>query len=640
MPPAETILSYTMSNGNKTDGRLSRRKMLAVALSGSAVGLAGCSGGTGNSGSSSNGSGGNGGKNQSGGSDQMAETVVDANVEFVPQDANWNHYSPGPYMSFFPWDYGFRKHWNGTTDYWLLKEDGFTYDADAKTVTYEFKPEYSYWWNGDPVTGEDYWMQREMERLFDPEGSPWKSWTMEDKYTVKGKRKKQLNPILKSTINQGQGRVFNYRGAFRKWLKRLQDASSTSERERIYQKLVEWEIPTEEFANKGLGNGTYQLTDWNTTEMVWKKFDKHPLADKAPFQKIRFRVGSGSKENQMITNGKLDTAVGQFPEELEKVSPDYLKTIYEKKSIQARNLLFNYNNKHIGRRNVRRALITILDFTRLRDFWSGPGGFLKKSQTGIPQTLEEKWLGKEVVNSMYSYPMKSDPKQASTFMERAGYTKKGGTWVGPDGDPLQFTLLTGEYKTSEELSQAMTQNWKQWGANPELLAVTNSQWTDKIFNPAGKWDIALFLHGFDSLTPTNYYDSVNPYHMRLGTSSTEIEQWLKEGKTHSPLNGRPLKLKIPKQPGLDITGSGQKINIYKLVEELKVTQSKQRSQEIIRTLATYFNYDLPMFDMFPQTAAAWGDTKNFNWPKDADIWYQKASKAEGLTWRKGLVKSA
>lgn len=643
-----------MSDGNITGHRLSRRKMLGLALSGTAVGLAGCSGSESNeNGTSSDGSGtaasssgngtGGGPQGMDGNSnqqelspDQMAESVVDMNVEWLPTDANWNHRSNGPASWFWPFDYTAPKYWNGTTDWWLLKENGYNYDSKTKTVTYEFRPEYSYWWNGDPVTAEDLQIQNEIDRLIDPEGSPWKSWTVDGKYTLKGKRKEKINPVL---LSPNAGRVLEYRGAYRQWLEKFKADTTDKAREKTLQNLTNWEISSKRFANDGLGNGTYKLDDWSTTQITWKRFDKHPYADQAPFETVKWHVGSGSAANQQITNDVIDVGIGQFEQELKAASPDYLKTVYTKRSVQVRNLLFNYKRKHIARRNVRRALISILDFTRLVDFWNGEGGPVKQRQTGLPQVLEDKWLGDKLINKMVNYPLKRDEKQAKQFMKKAGYEKQGGTWVGPDGDPLKFTFMIGTYLTSEALGKAIAQTWNQWGADAKLLPVSNSQWTGKIFNPQGDWDVTIFLHGFDDINPLNYFKYTNPYHMRLQTSSGGLEKWLKQGKTHSPVNGKPLKPTIPSNPNLEVgSDGGKQINLYKLINELKVTQSKQRSREIIRLLSRYFNYDLPMFDMFPQVAATWGDTKNFDWPKDADTWYQKASRATYATLRKGLVK--
>ena len=628
-----------MANGSTTGDDLSRRKLLATALTGTAAGIAGCGGG--NGGSNGSGSGGNGSNGNSGSSPNNnngggnGEQVIDMNVEWLPGDANWNHLSNGPGAFFWAFDYTNNTYWNDVTDWWLLKEDGYNYDSKTKTVTYSFRPEYGYWWNGDPVTAEDYRIQQEIERLQDPEGSDWESWTLEDKYTLKGKRKNEVNPML---LNAGD-RVMEYRGAYRQWYEQLKEDTTTEARDNTLQELTQWQISTDQFTSDGLGNGTYKLDDWSTTEMTWTLFEDHPYADQVPFDTVKWHVGSGSAANQQITNDTIDISSGQFPGNLRRASPEYLQTLYTHRSIQVRNLLFNYTNKHIGRRNVRRALISILDFTRLVDFWNEKGGPVKQRQTGLPQSLEDEWLGDNLMNNMVNYPLKSDPERAERFMQKAGYSKQSGTWVGPDGDPLEFTLMIGTYLTSETLGRAITQTWSQWGANAELKPVSDTQWSGMVMEPQGDWDITIWLHGFDRLDPLNYFDSTNPYHMRLGNSQSEIEGWLQDGETNSQLNGKPLTLAIPSTPSLEVgNNGGQQINIYELVQELRTTQSNQRSREIIRILSRYFNYDLPMFDMFPQTAATWGDTKNFQWPNDADVWHQKGARATAATLRKGILK--
>ena len=624
-----------MSDGNKIENHLSRRKMLTTALAGTAVGIAGCSG-TGNTGSngSSGGSGGNG-SGSSGGSGG-GEAVVDLNISWLPGDANWNHRSSGPLAGFWSFDYTAREYWNGTTDWWLLEEDGYSYDPDTRTATYEFRPEYGYWWNGDPVTAEDLQIQREIDRLIDPEGSPWESWTVEGDYTLRGTRKEQINPVL---LSPNVDRAFEYRGAWRRWLEQLSEDTTASARESTFEDLANWQISTQQFADEGLGNATYRLTDWNTTELTWELFDQHPYADQVPFETVRWHVGTGSAANQQVTNDVLDIGTGQFEQELRQRSPEYLQTIYTKRSIQVRNLLFNYNNKHIGRRNVRRALISVLDFTRLVDFWDGQGGPVKQRQTGLPQALEDRWLGDELMNRMINYPLQADANQADQFMQQAGYSKQGGTWTGPDGDPLQFNFMIGTYLTQEQLGRAITQTWNQWGADVTLLPVSDTQWDGRVFDPQGEWDVTIWLHGFDELHPMNYFDYSNPYNMRLQTESGGVRQWLENGETHSPVNGKPLTPTIPSSPGLEVgNDGGQQVNIVELVEELRTTQSEERSREIIQTLSRYFNYDLPMFDMFPQVAGIWGDTQNFQWPDDTDIWYQKGSRAVYATLRTGVLK--
>jgi peptide/nickel transport system substrate-binding protein len=626
-----------MSNKPAGSGKgtsLSRRQILA-ASSGIAVGLAGCSGneseGTSTNDATSTGETNDGTTNgTTSGSGKLVDASPTLTVTKLPNEINFNRYAQNIAFSNWQWDYLQSNFYTNETYNWLLED--FSYDPNSLEMTYKFKEDF-YWQDGTQVTAEDYYNQQEIARLMDPAASDMEKHVLKDDFTMVSKRKESLNPIL---VNVEEGRLWTRRDQNREWLEKFQDASSDDKRKSVTSELIESKIGIDEFAKKGLSNSVWKLKDWNEQEYVFEKFEKHPHAEDVEFDELNFLVSKGGSTNQLLKNDKVDFGSGIFPPDLKGVAPEYLQTVINSRAIQSRTMVFNYKNKHVGRRGVRRAITAALNFPAMGKRHLD-AKFVKKHQSGLPQNLENKWLGSDYVDSLIPYSMKADKSQAAKFMREEGYTKEGGKWKDEDGDTVKFTYTTQTASAFAAFGKEIQQQLNGFGFDMEMQTMDNVTWYKDFLN-VDKWDVTTFGHGWESNEPLNFYNYDNHYKMRIGTGG-QIEGWLDDGETNSQLNGRPIIATVPNSVGATtVNGSGKEVNLYDIINELKTVQSKDRTEEIVKTLAWYFNYDLPLIDTYPYTLSFWADTKNFKMPKKSESAYYQKFGGYYKMLRRGLIK--
>lgn len=609
-------------SGSKRVRNVSRREMLAMTGVTVAGGVAGCSGSqttetsTETTTGESTSSGGGETETTTGGEVEYRDPVPTGVSQQLWEDKNYNRYARNIALSgWFP-EYLWHKNYAGEVyDYKLLEEDGFWYDSETRELHYKFKEDY-YWWDGTQATAEDYYNQQEIDRLMDPEGSEYEYHELVDDFHVVTKRKEPLNPIL---INPEEGRLWTRRDKNKKWVDKLEDASSDKQRDEVIAELTETKIPIDQLVEEGLGLGIYKPKSWNEKEQVLELHEKHPRADQAAFDEVNFKVAkNGSAKDQLIINDEIDYQRTTFQDTWSK-APDYLQTVFKGRGVQPRTLVFNQKDNGLKHRGVRRAFISLLDFPKLKKIHKKD--FLKKYQTGLPAPLESQWLGQDYLDDIIKYPMEPDLEKAEEFLKMDGLEKSNGVWKDSDGEPVKFTVYTPPWAVMAAYGKSMAQQCSEFGFEVEAKTAEGGTWYQDFLNMEGG-DVFPFGHGWSSLEPLNYYNYDNHYKMRLGPNAGTIEDWLDQGKTQSPLNGRNIVLDLPKEVGGADTSSGSKtVNVYELIEELKVTQSKDRTAEITKTLAQYFNYDLPLLDVFPNTFGGWGDTKDFEYPdKDHPAW--------------------
>lgn len=609
------------ANSEETSN-FSRRRLLGAAGVAVAGGIAGCSSGD---------------ESNSGGTDTETEgpdgttTTTATPTEEVElrdptitgvsgvlwSDKNYNRYARNIALhGWFP-EYLWHKNYAGEVyDYKLLKEDGFWYDSDTQEMHYEFKEDY-YWWDGTQATAEDYYNQQEISRLMDPDGSDFESHELIDDFHMVTKRKKPLNPIL---IGPEEGRLWTRRDKNRKWLEKLQDATTDSERDEVIADLTEAEISIEQLVDEGLGLGVYKPKSWNEKEQIFEIHEKHPRADQAQFQEVEKLVGlNGAARDQLVINDKVDYGLGTFDEEKYSGAPDHLQTVYQGRGVQPRTLVFNFKDNGLQHRGVRRAFVSLLDFPKLKKIHKKD--YIKKYQTGLPAPLEAQWLGQDFLDKIIKYPMGPDPERAEEFLREDGLEKSNGVWKDSNGETVKFSVYTPPWSVMAAYGKSIATQCSNFGFEVEAKTAEGGVWYQDYLNMENG-DVFPFGHGWQSPEPLNYYNYNNHYKMRLGPNGGTIEDWLEEGKTKSPLNGKNIVLDLPSEVGATGTSGGSKqVNVYELIEELKVVQSRDRTAEITKTLAQYFNYDLPLIDTFPNTFGGWGDTKDFEWPaKDHPGW--------------------
>jgi len=573
---------------------VSRRDVLQIAGGLGIASLAGCSGGGDGAGATADGDG-----------KSLKEPQLDFQWARKPTDIHLNRYNRTGYGQSYQDVFRHvlaRGYADGSVGNVLLESQ----EIDGKEITYTF-PEGPTWWNGDALTAEDFYVGAELQRVIDGADSAFEGHELVDDYTVTRTFKKEAAPKLMKSQAAGVF-VDTPRSVYNSWFEKYQDASSESEKESVITDLQKMKISLEDFIDKGLGSGLYKLEEFNSSESILTKYGDHELADKTNIDKVRMiprGTGSGLVENDkmdFIPKGFLPNS-GNIPSNLENQNEfAYFRT---------QKMSFNYQNKHLAKLPVRRAIIHAIDQNPLVQ--TATQGKLKGTttevQTGLRSSIHDKFLGEGWTDKLIQYPVEADVEGANKLMNDAGYSKEDGTWVGPDGEVVEFDLLVQSTETFQiGVMKRFSDQLESFGVKTNLQSVESNFYSKlEEYNH----DITWIWHVARALWHPVSYFSNNFYGILVGNPE--------EGGDTGP-TGIPYEVELPTELGKRTTdGDTKTVKPVQLMRDLPVAGSEKEVKEITRELVWWFNYRVPDFVYLQEFSGYWGDSGNFTFPDPNEV---------------------
>ena len=578
----------------------SRRQLLRTSTGVAIAGLAGCSSDAGQGGQGAvNGSGGMGTTGGGSGSDQQtlayaANGRALTDIQFNRYNvANWGQTSQDQFFQQVARGYS-----DGTIGSEFLKD----LSANGKTLTLQF-PENFTWWNGRSLTAEDYYVGLEIDRLQDPEASAIRGNELVDDYTIEMTFKQELTSFLmKSEI--AETFVNTPRWIYQEYLDQLNQAGSQSERDSVIEDLSTMQISTQQVVDDGIGNGLFRLNAFNASKGVMKLFEQHPYANRTSIETVNYIPAQGTNLSSLTASNQLDMQANTLINQATRSQfPDNVENVYKYNWFRMQKFTFNWKNDHVGNRLVRRAIMHAVDLARIVSTMkqSGTNGSPVETQTGIRPSIYEKYLGKGWADKLIDYPTGTDTEGATKLMQNAGYSKQGGSWVDPNGNSFTLSLLT---QNSPEQTQAMkvfSDQLNEFGLQTQVSSVGSTDYYQRLQNYTA--DIYWIWHVDVALWHPIAYFSNTFYGVLAGDPSS--------GGQTGP-TGVPFSLKIPKQVGAkQVQSGGRTIKPAELMNNLTTASADQKVKQTTRTLAQWFNYDLPGIVFLKENAGTWLDTANF-----------------------------
>ncbi|MFP9190140.1 ABC transporter substrate-binding protein [Natronosalvus vescus] len=626
---------------------VSRRQLLALTTAGVATGLAGCasSPSEGNGVGNGNGNGGNGTSDEVEDTSELSpEDLMDSTVDVMdgntPEEVNMNRFALNTGYHWIVREYESIFTQAMDEPVWMIYDgDGTYYDPDTRTYHYKVKEDEFYWANGDPITAEDFYTQTMVTLLQQSEDQRWaEEVNLLNEWEWEAVSKDPMNPMVQGYPDE---RLALAKGREQEWLEKLEDVSTEDERAEVSAEIANERITMQEFIDEGMSSSVWMPVTYDETSVTFEKNENHPYADAFAYDELVAHTCDGAACDELILNDYIDIGTGTFPESIRDVSPDHLQTITETEALASRNLYFRYLNDHIANRWVRRALLTVLDLDFLVNFWQGEGGFVKQTQSGMAEADEQRFLDSDFLDSLYDYPTAGDEELAEEFMHEGGYERNGdGLWENGDGETVEFTFAPPTGSLFSTLASAIYDRWDEFGFEPEMISRDFGYLTPNLQDGTGDVDVTLWATGWGRGDPRDYFSPINPFFLHLYTPGTDDHtQWLDEGLTESPNNGRPIVVEIPEDPSdIFLEGSTREINLLELWDEFISTQDEERSHEIIQDFVTYFNYDLPRPDLFPQVNALWADTESWQFPNDDPLYHDVPDQTQHLVHRYGVMQ--
>lgn len=614
-----TIMSKHTNQPNGTP--LSRRRLVRAGAVGSIAGLAGCGGQDSETPTGGTPGGGTDGTTTDGSNTEAEpkEAVFDIPLERLPTDANFNMAGKQAALAMrwlvfaTPWT----RTLGGDVIWDLVEENGYKYDSDELSRTISYKEGFT-WWNGDPVTAQSAYYDAEFGRLQNPEASNFERHELLDDYTLKSWYKEAQNPNMIMFVRPVTDLITPF---FKSFFERMEDATTQDEKDQVLTDLNETQVDIEEFVEKGWGNAMFEITDWSSQGMELTKRADHPYADQTDLEKIKAKVAAEETvTNQYITNDKLDAGDSTLPPAVQGNAPDNIENVTEFGGVGMLQLQLNHFNKHLRKRDFRRALANLIDMSHVQSN-NQSGRVLEDNNWGMVPAMARNYLG-DKVDDFIDYPHKSDTQAATNLLEGMGYSRNSsGTWVDPDGNVVEFDMPAVNWGDEYTLTaKTVSEQMKGFGLKVNFISVNTDQLVEDVYRNQ-KYDLVCLTHyGGYRFHPYDYFNLQswfgNVFQWPDGWS--KVKQWMDEGLERSQYNGKPFYVDVPKEFGAkEIQGSGRTLNVPELEKELETVSDDAREKEIVQDLAQYWNYSLPGIEVFQFTSGFWGDTGNFEFPDES-----------------------
>lgn len=667
----------------REDGKsipLSRRKILAMSA-GAATGLAGCSG---DDGDGSDGGGvdttatptevgemglGTATPTPTAAEDETATSKENANGDpypnpegeildetlNVPHDTSWDPTSWNANAfaenssNGAPWEFGFNVQaadiaLNGTFP--LIGLDKLEVKNGGCTVVWEMR-DGDHWWDGTPVTNRD-WLTHQKLQMYQQFGpNPHEETKDSPAYNgpeleIEGDKRIIFN--RRSPINR-QEALLNARAYwfdvkhdyYKKFLERFEDATTVDENDQISQDLIEHTVSFEKFS-ESLGNGLWKPKDWSEISVTFERHEGNPRYEwtNIPEAKLRM-IPDTQKRVSAYKNGNFDMGISaQDPiRNIMDQIPD-MNMIREFPYIYTRGLRFNFREEtedgvnHTSRRGVRRAIAYLMDQEKLQESQMSANGYktFPLRNHGMARGVGKKFLGQDFIDNLIDYGMTTKEEKAKEELENAGYTKQNGEWVGPEGNPLSFSIQTGSPPRKKVSVQFITSHLQRYGINAEPQFVSGSNYWNNLTTDFNKLPGAVAIFGGGPY-PSEPYVNWNGQVVELPSQVAELRETgsvedcgtgeitaPKLKRETTPRWERPVRPEFPKEvgdPAAPEDTETQRLQPFVWDWTLEETQSSETIREIARKFAWYQNWQVTDMPYYTESWSQAGDTVNFFW---------------------------
>jgi len=419
------------------------------------------------------------------------------------------------------------------------------------------------------------------------------------------------------------------------WVQKFRDASNQDAVSQIRNNLSGTQVGFETMAEEQWGSGLYRIEspdDMNAESMRYQLRDDHPN-EHAEIPNLEIKFAQASRQSVLINEGRIDYGGGiiQDQGQLTRSSlPDKIQQVDRYLSNGGDQLVMNWNNDHLARLWVRRAIIAAVDWNAATTNGWGPSGSIPSERhVGLIDTLAEAEFDQEFLDSMYQYPMDSDIELAEKWMQKAGYTKEGGIWTDWTGSSVSLYLMSNA-DISQYISacQTIQSNLQELGFEVQLQNLVGGNYNTRAGPENLNYDLAMmWSHGTENVWDAYWANPAwwaNTLIAGHPTSHLQIEQ-----DTDAELDyiGHPLTAQVPSEVGSieapDRAGrspdlpNGEEIDIIDAVYALRSPDLDEQSyQEAIQKCARYANFYLPDFTFHQFAVGMIGNMEEFKFPPE------------------------
>lgn len=468
--------------------------------------------------------------------------------------------------------------------------------VDGRRATVEYSDEFT-WWNGEPVTARDQWVSERIQAVVGDADRP--SVELADEYTLVYEFERPRDEaIVKDHVVGGTVNTPAWR--FGEWVDRLEDASTDAAREDVVADLREDTVPPEAAMEMGMGCGPYELTEVSINRLMLERFSNHPRADVLEIPRVWLPVAGAVTTEGLITSGRVDGGHGLLDRQ-QGSTPDSHEQLAEFPTSSTTKLSFAWHNSHVARRGVRRAILSTIPVDEV----VAEGGFGEPSvaQTGLAIPADRRWLDTATRDDLREYPIGADPDRGAEYMREAGYTREDGTWRGPDGEAVSLRLRSPSWDDWRNAARYVDQALSDFGFDVDFTGIPDVRLVTDV--DSRNYDVMLWA-GVGR--PFDVYDVTR-------TSASTLGYGVTDPATDRTDHGKPVEVTVP---GPD--GDRRLVNLVELWHRLAGQSDRETTADAIATFARWWNDALPDAQIATGVSGTWGNTRDFEWPADADAY--------------------
>jgi len=380
-------------------------------------------------------------------------------------------------------------------------------------------------------------------------------------------------------------------------------------------------------------SGPFVLVDVREDQVILEKNPEYWLSDQVNWGTVQVNIIPNSQaQTQALTNGVLDGVNGRVlrpnPSTIDNL-PEKYRRVNHTGGRQYGLTMNAQSNEYLGDPRVRQAFnfaINKPQIAEIRNRYANekvpyPAGLLNPTQRGYVADAG-------LVDSFIRYDQDMD--RGSALMEEAGFSQENGTWITPDGDPFELTLLTGGESVQVESTVIAMLN--EFGVNLSLQRVDSTVADQRMGD--GDFDLAMYSwfgthegmwfrmvqqsdrrHRFGSPWSDEFvqefadsYDNVEnvEYDWTMNLEGATPEQQ-KEFTIEAPPVGEP-------------DGELQEYPVWFYDTQLGQNLDEETRAEYQQALCWVFNYYLPIAPFVQSFEMAFHGTNNWSVPEDRSEW--------------------
>ncbi|KTG11467.1 ABC transporter substrate-binding protein [Haloprofundus marisrubri] len=613
-----------------------RRQWLAIGSSAAISGIAGCGSGQnpnetpvtaeGDGTSSSDSSSTNSDSSSQGGDPVTTTMSMRAPVSWTPKNSNINPFATQGdieyWMEYMWWESPVYPNAVGETMYWVADEINVVDGGCA--VEIKLRDDYT-WWDGSPVTAQDYYTTKLLQD-YKENGGPDQtddSWELVDDYTVKNILSGPANPSTKKSEYYTPIARHSY---FKSWLEKFQDAGNENGIKEVANELNTHKITLQDVVDNDLGAGLWKPTQMDPTQVVHKKYQDHPRADWTNLDTFHWRlISEKQKAIQALRAGQLDYGDKTVNQALQSNSLEEFSNF----SIGGMpKLTMNFNNEHLARRPVRRAIAYLVDSEEVVKVIKSSHGIeygVHEDVIGMSKGLSNQWLDDSFLSNLINYGTKSQPEKAKETLEAAGYSKQGGVWADENGSKIEgLKYLTPPWNIYKTVGKYFSPKLNEFGIDNKLIIPSSSgfwkRWSETFDFDLANW-FTYASHPAYAYSCTGargigiYRDYVEQSESSSGGSCQVDRSAPTLTRDTSEKLGHKIRPQFPSEVGsMEMSGSGQTLEPIKWNNIMTQTQSREEVVDLTKKLAWFMNWQVPHVGFYDEVKTYWGNTNKFNFP--------------------------